>query len=74
MLYLACWGCNLVVAGEVVPVVWDPEPEGVFAWLRGAIWTAVRGSKGQSDRQGGVRAEREFRQRSEAVHVSESSV
>jgi len=63
-----------MVAGEAVPVVWDSEPEGAFAWVWGAMRMAVRGSKERSDRQGGARAEREFRQRSEAVHVSESSV
>ena len=66
------WGGDLMVTGEAVPVVWDSEPEGAFAWVRGAMRTAARGSKEQSDRQGGARVEREFRQRSEAV--SESSV
>jgi hypothetical protein len=71
-LYLVYRDCSLVVAGEAALVAWDPEPEGTFGWLRGGMWTTARGGKGQCDRQGGVRAERGFRQRSEAV--SESSV
>jgi len=43
MLYLACWSGDFVVTGGAVLVAWDPEPEGAFAWLQGAIWTAARG-------------------------------